>query len=182
MQALHFEDLIDVERGAPSRVLHVGVTLGAQQVVCEGAQARRDVGVLADARGVLGEGYVAHVMAAVLDAPVSADPRVPAFRGRSRGRRNPEDGLASLLEESGRRIAPPNRAFQPQHGLDQLFPRRIAEPCLGREYGQLSCLPAIAALVFALRTAARLAAGRSQLDLAAQARLVVLDLGQQMIA
>jgi len=82
MQALHFEDLIDVERGAPSRVLHVGVTLGAQQVVCEGAQARRDVGVLADARGVLGEGYVAHVMAAVLDAPVSADPRVPAFRGR----------------------------------------------------------------------------------------------------
>jgi len=80
IQSLHFEDLVDVERVAPARVLHVAVTFGAEESVGEGAQARADIGILADARRVLGEAHVAHVMAAVLDAPVGANPLVPTLR------------------------------------------------------------------------------------------------------
>ena len=68
--------------------------------------------VLSDARRVLGEGHVAHVMAAVLDAPVSFDPRVPMLRRRPGGGRSPEDDLARLLAKSGRRVAPRDRALQ----------------------------------------------------------------------
>ena len=177
-----FEDVVDVECGAPSRVFDVFVRLGAEQIVGEGAQARDDVGVLADARSVLGEGHVAHVMTAVLNAPVGADPFVPAIRRRAKGRRNPEDGLARSLAKSSRRIALIDSALQPKHGLDQFFPRRMAEPRLGWECGQLARFPAIAARGLAFRGPARLTARRSKFKLAAQARLIVLDLGQQMIA
>ena len=37
------------------------------------------------------------------------------------------------------------RSFQPKHGLNQLFPRRIAKPGLGGKHRQFAGLPAIAA-------------------------------------
>jgi hypothetical protein len=65
IQFRDLEELVDVEAGAPSGVFDVFVPSGAKQIVGEGAQSRDDVGVLADARRVLGEGCVAHVMAAL---------------------------------------------------------------------------------------------------------------------
>ena len=167
---------------APSGVFDVFVRPGAKQIVCEGAQARGNVGVLADARRVLGEGCVAHVMAAVLDAPVPADPRVPLLWRKSRRRGDPEDGLATARPKSGRGIAPKDRALQAQHGFDELLPRRARKPRLSVKGFQLSRLEAIAAFGLAPRAVARLASRRSERELSAQARLVVLHLREQMIS
>jgi len=154
---------------------------GAKQIVCEGAQARGNVGVLADARRVLGEGCVAHVMAAILDAPVPADPRVPLLWRKSRRRGDPEDDLATARPKSGRGIAPKDRALQAQHGFDELLPRRARKPRLSVKGFQLSRLEAIAAFGLAPRAVARRASRRSECELSAQARLVILHLRQQMI-
>ena len=45
----------------------------------------------------------------------------------------------------------------PKHGLDQLFPRRIANPGLGGKHRQFAGLPAIAARGLGLGGPARLA-------------------------
>lgn len=48
---------------------------------------RDNVGDLSDARRILGEGHVAHVMAAVVDAPARADPLVRMLQRRKKPRR-----------------------------------------------------------------------------------------------
>ena len=75
-----------------------------------------------------------------------------------------------------------DRPLQSKHGLDQLFPMRIAKPGLGGKHRQFARLPAISACGLALGAPARLAPRRSQCESAAQARLIVLDLGKQVIA
>ncbi len=87
-----------------------------------------------------------------------------------------------MLQFSGFRIAPPSRALQQQHGLDQRLPGRAGEQSFGLEHAQLPRLPTIAALVVALCAAARFPARQSALDHTEQAKLVFLDLGQQVIA
>ena len=47
--------------------------LCAQRIVGDGAQARDDVGVFANARGVLCVSKIAHVVAAVFDAAAASD-------------------------------------------------------------------------------------------------------------
>src|SRR5271166_1575017 len=178
----HFEDEGDIQGGAPAGVADILASGRPDCVVGERAQAGDDVGVLADAGSVLGEGGVAHVLTAVLDAPVTPDPLVPALRRLAGSRGNPEDGLVLLLAKSGLGIALADRALQPEHGLDEAVPRRTAEPRLGRKNRQFAGLPAIAAGSHAFGRSARLAARRSQFELASQARLVAFDLGQQMIA
>ena len=118
-------------RGAPSGVFDVVAAAGAQQIVCEGAHPRDDVGILSDARSVLGESNIAHIMAAVLDAPMASDPVVPSFRRRAQGRGNPKDDLGRLLAKARGGIAPADCPFQPQHGFDQRLPRRMAKPRFG---------------------------------------------------
>src|SRR5208283_4075584 len=162
------------DRGAPSGVFDVVAAAGAQQIICEGAQAGDDVGVLADARRVLGESNIAQLVATVFDAPMASDPFVPAFRRRTGGRGHPEDDLGRLLAKTRRGIAPANRALQPQHGFYEPLPRRMAEPRFGGEDCQLARLPAIAALGLAFRIAARLAARGTELEPASQAGLIVL--------
>jgi hypothetical protein len=73
-------------------------------------------------------------------------------------------------------------ALQPQHGLDERLPRRIAESRLRRKDRQLARFPAVAAFRPARRRAARHATRRAELEQAAQARLIVLHLRQQVIA
>ena len=155
---------------------------GAKQIVGEGAQARGNVGVLADARRVLGEGCVAHVMAAVLDAPVPADPCVPLLWRKARRRGDPEYGLAlrvqSPVAELRRRIVRSRRStvlmsfshgVREHHALaSKTFSSRVSKRL--RPFG------------LAPRAVARLASRRSERELSAQARLVVLHLRQQMIA
>ena len=87
-----------------------------------------------------------------------------------------------MRAKSSRRGALADRSLQPKHGLDQLFPRRIAKPGLGGKHRQFAGLPAIAARGLGLGGPARLAARYAQFKPAAQAGLVILDLGQQVIA
>src|SRR5208282_3545418 len=86
----HFEDVVDIQGGAPAGVADILASRNPDRVVGERAQAGDDVGVLANARSVLGESGVAHVVAAVLDAPVTPDPFVPAL-GRLAGSRGSEE-------------------------------------------------------------------------------------------
>jgi hypothetical protein len=59
MEARQLEDEVDIEGATPASVSDVGGASGADQIVNEGSQASGDVGVLADAGSVLGEGGVA---------------------------------------------------------------------------------------------------------------------------
>ncbi len=85
-----FEEEVDIQGGAPAGVADILASRNPDRVVGERAQAGDDVGVLANARSVLGESGVAHVVAAVLDAPVTPDPFVPAL-GRLAGSRGSEE-------------------------------------------------------------------------------------------
>src|SRR4051812_38309170 len=78
--AEYSEGEIEVQSGAPAGVADVFTSRRPDQIVGEGAQAGDDVGVVADAGGVLGEGGVAHVVTAVLNAPMGANPFVPSLR------------------------------------------------------------------------------------------------------
>ena len=79
-------------------------------------------------------------------------------------------------------IALADRSLQAEHGLDESVPRRTAEPRLDRKHRQFAGFPAIAAHGLALVRTGWLSSCGSQFKLTAQARLVVLDLGEQMIA
>src|SRR5271157_3169784 len=140
----HFEDEVDIQGGAPAGVADILASRNPDRVVGERAQAGDDVGVLANAGSVLGKGGVAHVVAAVLDPPVTPDPFVPALGRLAGSRGNPEDGLVRLPAKSGLGIALADRALQPKHGFDKAVPRRTAEPRLGREHRQFAGFPAIA--------------------------------------
>lgn len=152
------------------------------QIVGEGAQARDDIGVLANAGSVLGKGGVAHVVTAILNAPMRANPFVPALGRLVRSGGDPEDDLGRLRAKSRCWVALADRALQAEHGLDQVFPGRMAKPRLGRKHRQFAGFPAVAARGLALVRAGWLSSCGSQFKPAAQARLVVLDLGEQMIA
>ena len=131
-------------------VADVGAICGPDQVVGEGSQSRDDIEVLSDAGSVLGEGRVADGVAAILDAPVCADPFVSALGRLVGSGRNPENDLGRLRAQSGCRVALADRALQAPHGLDQLFPWRMAEPRLGRKHRQFAGFPAVAARCLAL--------------------------------
>jgi len=102
---VHIEDDGEIEGGAPSCVSNVVAAADSYSVVGEGTQAGGDVWVLSDAGGVFGEGDVAHVVAAILNAPMSAYPFVSAFGRDACCGRHPEDDLARLCAESGPGIA-----------------------------------------------------------------------------
>src|SRR5208337_2968119 len=103
-----------------------------------------------DAGSVLGKGGVAHVVAAILDAPMRANPFVPALGRLVGSGGNPEDGLVCLLAKSGLGIALADRSLQAEHGLDESVPRRTAEPRLDRKHRQFAGFPAVAAHGLAL--------------------------------
>lgn len=92
LQPGHGEDEIEVEGGAP---------------------AGGDVGVLANARGVLGEGGIAHLMAGVLDTQVAAYPFVPLIGRRAAKRRHPEDRFGRLVAKPILGVASAHRTLQP---------------------------------------------------------------------
>src|SRR5208283_429068 len=140
-----FEHEIDVESGSPAGVSDVVTSRSPDQIAGEGAQARDDVGVLANAGGVLGKGGVAHVVTAILNAPMRANALVPALGRLVGSGRNPEDDLGRLGAKSRCRVALADRALQAEHGLDQVFPRRMAKPRLGRKHRQFAGFPAVAA-------------------------------------
>lgn len=152
------------------------------QIVGEGAQTRDDIGVLANAGSVLGKGGVAHVVTAILNAPMRANPFVPALGRLVRSGGDPEDDLGRLRAKSRCWVALADRALQAEHSLDQGFPGRMAKPRLGRKHRQFAGFPTVAARGLALVRAGWLSSCGSQFKPAAQARLVVLDLGEQMIA
>src|SRR5208283_5468477 len=68
-----FEHEIDVESGSPAGVSDVVTSRSPDQIIGEGAQARDDSGVLANAGGVVGKGGVAHIVTAILNAPMGAN-------------------------------------------------------------------------------------------------------------
>ncbi len=173
---------IDVEGGPPASISDVVTSRSPGQIVGEGAQARDDIGVLSDAASVLGKGGVAHVVTAILNAPMRANPFVPALGRLAGSGRDPEGDLVCLGAKTRRRVALVDRALQAEHGLDQVFPWRMAKPRLGRKHRQFAGFPAVAARGLALVRTGWLSACGSQFKLTAQARLVVLDLGEQMIA
>src|SRR5271165_18796 len=177
-----FKHEIDVESGPPAGISDVVASGGPDQIVCEGSQARDDIGVLSDAASVLGKGGVAHVVTAILNAPMRANPFVPALGRLVGSGGNPEDGLVGLLAKSGLGIALADHSLQAEHGLDEAVPRRTAEPRLGWKHRQFAGFPAVAARGLALVRTGWLSSCGSQFKLTAQARLVVLDLGEQMIA
>lgn len=121
-------------------------------------------------------------MAAVFDPPMSPDVVVPLFGRRTAERGHPEDGLVGPAQHPGFGVTFPHGALQPQNGFDQRFPRRAAEPGLGRKHRQFARFPAVAAFAFARRGTAGLAPHGSKLEPPAQIRLVVFDLREQMIA
>ena len=96
-------------------------------------------------------------MAGVLDPPMAAYPFIPLLGRRTAERGHPEDDLARLPAKPGVGVAFADGALQPQNGFDQLFPRGVLEPCLGRERRQLPRFPAISTRRFVCRAAARLA-------------------------
>jgi hypothetical protein len=77
-----FGDAIDVESGPSLGISDVVASCGPDRIVSGGAPARDDVGVLADAGSVRGDGAFAHAATAVLSAPKRAHPcvRVNRFR------------------------------------------------------------------------------------------------------
>ena len=154
--AENFESETKIKSGTPSFVADVFTSPRPDQIVGEGAQAGGDVGVLADAGRILGEGGVAHVVTAILYAPMRANPLIPTLGRLVGGRRHPEDDLVRVIPKSRRRVALEDRALQPEHGLDQRLPGRMAKPGLGRNDGQLAGFPAIAAFALGRIRANRL--------------------------
>ena len=139
-------------------------------------------GVVADAGGVLGEGGVAHVVASVLNAPMRANPFVPA-RGRLvDGRGYPVDDFVRKGAKACGGVALIDRALQAQHSLDQRLPGRMSKPGLSRKGSQLAGFPAIAAFDLGRIRADRSSRRGCEFKPAAQVGLIVLDLGEQMIS
>ena len=131
---------------------------------------------------VLGKGGVAHIVTAILNAPMRANRFVPALGRLVGSRGNPEDGLVCLLAKSGLGIALADRSLQAEHGLDELVSTANRGTTPYRKHRQFAGFPAVAAHGLALVRTGWLSSCGSQFKLTAQARLVVLDLGEQMIA
>ena len=121
-------------------------------------------------------------MAGVLDPPMAAYPFIPLFGRWAAERGHPKDDLACLPAKPGFGVSFANRPLQPQNSIDQLLPRRASKPRLGRKHRQFAHLPAITAFGLVCRGAAWLAPHKSKFEPAAQFRLVVSDLREQMIA
>ncbi len=106
----HFEDFVDIQGGAPAGVADILASGRPDRVVGERAQAGDDVGVVADAGSVLGEGDVAHVVAAAI-LPIFIDRGAPEQRRGSPSRHRYPIGLLPASRLTPRRSGPERSDF-----------------------------------------------------------------------
>ena len=96
-------------------------------------QAGEDARIAADATCVLGEGNVAHIMGAVLNAPVLAD-GLSADRRRQDGVADEPGRLAGRPPEPGRGGAGKNIASDTNDGADMIGPFGTGQAIAWREH------------------------------------------------
>src|SRR3954447_4494433 len=172
------QELVEAEGVGVDGLAHVADAAGAQDVERERAQPGEDAGLAPDPAGVLAQGAVAHVVVAVLDAPVRPD-RPPEVLGVEPDLADVVDDLAPGAPQAGAGVLAPAQARDAGRAGDRPPPSR-REPALHLE--DLDAPVLLAALPAAGRRLApvdRLPLGAEPRDRVMQAGLVGLEPDQQ---
>ena len=154
--------------------------MGAQDVEREGAQAGEDAGLAPDAAGVLAERAVAHMMVAVLDAPMAANGR-GAGLGIERDLSSMVGILAPLPPQAGGGVAAQAAPGDPRNAGDEGLPVGI-EPVGGEDLDAAMLLATMGVTVDGVEMIGRRLDGARASQALKQAWLVVLDPYQQRVA
>ena len=154
--------------------------MGAQDVEREGAQAGEDAGLAPDAAGVLAERAVAHMMVAVLDAPMAANGR-GAGLGIERDLASMVGNLAPLPPQAGAGVAAQAAPGDPRNAGDEGLPVGI-EPVGGEDLDAAMLLATMGVTVDGVEMIGRRLDGARASQALKQAWLVVLDPYQQRVA
>jgi hypothetical protein len=175
------EEAIEAEGVGVDRLAHVADAVGAQDVERERAQAGEDAGLAPDAAGVLAERAVAHVVVAVLDAPVAAD-GCGAGLGIEGDLAGVAGDLPALRPQAGAGVTAQAEPGDAHDAGDERPPVGIEALAGGEDLDPAVLLAAVGAAVEAVEAINRgpgLARGEQGVT---QARLVVLDPYQQRAA
>src|SRR5215207_2503205 len=113
--------MVEAESVGVDGLADVADTIGAQDVERERAQAGEDAGLAPDAAVVLAQDAVAHVVVAVLDAPVRPD-RAPEALGRQLDLADVVGDLAAGLPQAGAGVLAPGKARDPGGTGDHRLP------------------------------------------------------------
>src|SRR3954468_21899847 len=118
------EETVEAEGVDVDRLAHVGDAAGAQGVERERAQPGEDAGLAPDAAVVLAQDAIAHVVVAVLDAPMGAD-RPPEGRGVEPDLAGVEGDLLAPGPQPGAGVLAPGQARDPGRAGDPRPPVRV---------------------------------------------------------
>jgi hypothetical protein len=155
--------------------------IGAQDVEGETSASGKDSWFCANSAVVFEEGDVAHIMAAVLDAPVGADGGTGVGGGHRR-LAGIKRGLGGRVPKAGFGVFAPGQTTHPDGGDDQAIPIR-SEPTADIEgFDATMLLPAMFVAIDGFGAIGGGPGGAECFDRLVQDRLVVLDLGDQDVS
>jgi hypothetical protein len=156
-------------------------TIGAQDVEGEASASSEDSWFCANSAVVFEEGHVAHIMAAVLNAPVRADGGTGGG-GRHRRLAGIKRGLGGRVPKAGFGVFAPGQARHLGGGDDQTIPTG-PEPTADIEgFDETMLLAAVFIAVDGFDAVGSRQCGAEGFDRVVQALLVVLDLGNQDVS
>src|SRR3954467_4159645 len=118
------QELVEAEGVDVDRLAHVADPAGAQDVERERAQPGEDAGLAPDAAGVLAQDAIAHVVVAVLDAPVRPD-RPPEGGGVQPDLAGVEGDLLGPGPQPGAGVPAPGQAPDPGRAGDPRPPAPV---------------------------------------------------------
>jgi hypothetical protein len=167
-----------VEVEFPADVLSA---IGAKDVEGETAASGKDSWFCPNSAVVVADGYVTHIMAAVLDAPVGADGGTGVGGGHRR-LAGIKRGLGGRVPKAGFGVFAPGQTTHPNGGDDQAIPIR-SEPIADIEgCDETMLLPAMFVAIDGCGAVGGGRGGAEGFDRVVQDRLVVLDLGDQDVS
>jgi len=167
-----------VEVEFPADVLSA---IGTKDVEGETSASGKDSWFCTNSAVVFEEGYVTHIMAAVLDAPVGADGGTGVGGGHRR-LAGIKRGLGGRVPKAGFGVFAPGQTTHPNGGDDQAIPIR-SEPTADIEgFDATMLLPAMFVAIDGFGAVGGGPGGAEGFDRVVQDRLVVLDLGDQDIS
>ena len=175
------EKPIETEGVGVESLAHVADAVGAQDVEREGTQAGEDAGPAPDAAGVLAERAVAHVVVAVLDAPMATD-GCGAGLGTEGSLAGVVGDFAASWPQAGAGVPAQGAAGDAHDAGDEGLPIGIERVGRGEDLDPAIFLATMGVTVDGVEVIGRELGGAQAGQALKQARLVVLHAHQQRVA
>ena len=154
--------------------------IALQDIVGEAAQSGEDAGIFPDSRGVLAESNITRVVRRVLDAPMLANGGSGGF-GVERAAGQIERGFEAGFPVACCGLEVEDRALDPDDSGHMRLPFGSTDGRLGFEDGDGPCFVAVTPVLVDAPFARQWPGARADgFDRAAEGRLIVLDLDDQM--